>query len=66
MIPLAPEEIARLMQQWEESHQKIVALDFTDSSESQLVLVMLLHLHELMAQGYRRMNEQWVHLSEVN
>jgi hypothetical protein len=66
MIPLSREEIVSLMEEWEEAKQKMLAHNFEDSSEDELVYTMLFIFHELRAQGYRRMGEQWVHLSELN
>jgi hypothetical protein len=66
MIPLPPEEIASLIQQWDDALQRVNGCNFTDASEAELILIMLLSLHELKAQGYRRMYDQWVHVSEMN
>jgi hypothetical protein len=66
MIPLPQDEIAILMHEWELARQKIITFDFTDTSENELIFIMLLTRYELKAQGYRRINEIWVHRSELN
>jgi hypothetical protein len=66
MISLPHEEITKLMQEWDFAKQCLIQKDFSKHSEDLLVAMMLLAAIELKDLGYQRMNEQWVHVTQLN
>jgi hypothetical protein len=59
-------EAQLLMEDWDFAKQHLIQKDFSDYSEEALIAMMLTAAIGLKELGYRRMDEQWVSLSEAN
>jgi hypothetical protein len=59
-------EIQLLMDDWDFAKQRLIQKDFSEYTEEAFIARMLTAAIGLKELGYRRIDEQWVSLSEAN